>query len=293
VSDDTGTVVRQEEFNPFGARQAGNADGLFEEHFQGLRTDQLVVAGARAYDPEIGTWLARDMIVRDPQRLASDVNLTNTYSFNASNPFRYRDPTGMDPTPQAPSEGVQVFYVAPDDITHTQGAVEWRWSIAGDTQKQEYENAMGKFLKKNHVVTAKAKMWYQQISTFDGVADLKKDGFGSAVFVVHGAENGDAIGTQVVQGLVSNPIHADDFAKEIGGAGWNHITILGCDAVTNQFAPHLAADLSTGGRVTGYAGELLEVLTHTEKSRTPGVLRVTRLWTKQNPPLQSFKTSGP
>jgi len=97
ITDLDGNVVRQEEFAPFGARTAGTADGRFEQHFHGLRSDELIVVGGRAYDPQAGSWLARDSIHRAPASFLKDVRLVNAYAFDFSNPYAYRDANGMWP----------------------------------------------------------------------------------------------------------------------------------------------------------------------------------------------------
>lgn len=97
VTDGNGSIIRQEEFSPYGTRIQGGAQGGFELHFQGVRSDELVVAGGRAYDSRAGMWLARDPLHRDPSSLLSDVRLQNGYSFDFSNPYAYRDANGMFP----------------------------------------------------------------------------------------------------------------------------------------------------------------------------------------------------
>jgi hypothetical protein len=66
VTDDLGTVLRREEFTAFGASKARSQatsvgpTGGWEEGFHGIRADELMVAGGRAYDSERGSWLSRD-----------------------------------------------------------------------------------------------------------------------------------------------------------------------------------------------------------------------------------------
>ena len=58
VSNGSGKILRQEEFKPFGDTLAGDTGtATYEEGFQGLRTDQVVVGGTRAYDSTAGRWL--------------------------------------------------------------------------------------------------------------------------------------------------------------------------------------------------------------------------------------------
>src|SRR5207248_8044796 len=110
-----GNVVRQEEFAPLGSRTAGSGTSSIEEHFHGLRSDELVIAGGRAYDPQLGIWLARDFIHRDPNKLLDDIRLVNGYSFDFSNPYRFRDESGLDP------QDTDVFYVTPKESVEKKG----------------------------------------------------------------------------------------------------------------------------------------------------------------------------
>ncbi|MBP9087744.1 MAG: hypothetical protein KBG15_16615, partial [Kofleriaceae bacterium] len=101
VSNDLGAILRQEEFKPYGkvlaAAQAPSVGptGGWEERFHGIRGDELMVAGGRAYDAERGSWLSRDpLAISKPSAVVGDVRLGAMYGFNNGDPYRFRDPTG-------------------------------------------------------------------------------------------------------------------------------------------------------------------------------------------------------
>ena len=120
VSDDLGNVIRQEEFLPYGARSGGSGAGFFEDHFQGNRTDKLMVAGTRAYDMNGGMWLGRDpLVLGGPYPLVSDARLASMYGFDNANPLRYRDPTGTQAPPSPPPDEAD-----PEETAATEAASE-------------------------------------------------------------------------------------------------------------------------------------------------------------------------
>lgn len=288
VSDDLGKVVRQEEFAPFGARTVGSAIGRFEQHFQSLRHDELVIAGGRAYDPQVGSWLTRDFVHRDPSKLLEDTRLVNGYAFNFSNPYRFRDENGLDP------QDTDVFYVTPKDATDKKGEQEWKWSYAIEQHKQEYEAALGKYLRDEGLIRKDAKTQFHQLDAIRDVSKLATKDFGSVVLLVHGAGNAPKIYVQSpnsAAGTKGDPIKADEFAKLIAGTDYKTITILSCDTVSNKFAPNLAAELPAGGTVSGYKGNLLELKRHFEQSKTtPGWLRLTKVYGDLS--IQKFNTGS-
>lgn len=97
VSDD-GDILRQEDYTPYGATLAASGSDPYEDHFDGLRTDHLLVAGGRAYDSGAGTWLGRDpKSLGDPRTIINFPQNAALFSFNGNNPLRYRDPSGRDP----------------------------------------------------------------------------------------------------------------------------------------------------------------------------------------------------
>jgi YD repeat-containing protein len=98
VSNDVGQVVRQSEFSPFGRLESGTSTGGLEEFFHGLRADEIVTAGTRAYDPGAGVWLTRDkLVLQNPESVLSEPRNAYMYGFNFGNPYRYRDPAGTHP----------------------------------------------------------------------------------------------------------------------------------------------------------------------------------------------------
>jgi RHS repeat-associated protein len=99
VTDSNGDIVRQEEFTPYGARHLTSGSSIFEQGFQGIRTDELLVAGHRVYDPQRGAWMSRDPLRhRSPERFAEDTRLSAQYGFAFADPYKYSDPTGLQPS---------------------------------------------------------------------------------------------------------------------------------------------------------------------------------------------------
>lgn len=115
VSNDLGEVTRQEEFSPYGQRRAGASTGNWTEGFHGLRSDELVVAGGRAYDPKIGLWLSRDKLpLENPLAVIADPRLGVTYGFVYADPYSRRDPSGRQPNhPDRPSPPPENPYEPP------------------------------------------------------------------------------------------------------------------------------------------------------------------------------------
>jgi hypothetical protein len=125
VSDDLGQVVRQQEYSPYGRNESGTPAGTFEEHFHGLRVDELMVAGGRAYDASVGVWLSRDkLVLTNPESIVEHPANAFMYGFNAGNPYVFRDADGQQPVPgfgfdpisQAQREVRQVYAPAIADI---------------------------------------------------------------------------------------------------------------------------------------------------------------------------------
>lgn len=303
VSDQLGTVIRQEEFAPFGTRIAGSGDGAFAQHFHGLRTDELVVTAGRAYDPEMGAWLSRDLVHRDPNQILQNPRLANGYAFTYSNPYTFRDPSGLEPENTTQAADTAVLYIPPPDVVHhrdykdKKGPIEYRWTIQEQAMKAQYEKQLGKFLAANRLVGKGAKVTYAQLTNIRDVANLAGKDTSSLVLVVHGLGDAPVIATQLpnpAAGTRGDAIKADDFARLLSGSGVRSVTILGCDAVSNKFAPNLADVLPAGGTVKAFAGHSLEIRTHTEaKKSMPGVLQLTKVYTKTPLKVNTLKTKGP
>jgi RHS repeat-associated protein len=108
VSNDTGAVLVEESFAPFGARRRGNdwaalptpADRAAfarttHDGFTGhshLDKVGFVHMGGRAYDPDLGRFMSVDSVAHPsrPQTL-------NPYSYVANGPLSETDPSGLDP----------------------------------------------------------------------------------------------------------------------------------------------------------------------------------------------------
>ena len=194
VTDSAATVIRQEEFSPFGTRIAGNADGRFELHYQGLRVDELVVAGGRAYDPRAGRWLARDPLHHDPAKFLDDVRLVNTYALDFSNPYAFRDPSGM-----WPSWGDVTDFVA-DEWNEVKKGASQAW---GDiTYAAE---SVGEFVSDNKRTVAAV-----------GIVALVAltDGLAAPLLTAEGAASTSLLGTSLLEAGVGTAL-----ARQLGTAG--------------------------------------------------------------------------
>jgi RHS repeat-associated protein len=99
VSNELGEVTRQAEFFPYGTAVETSGASRNEEGFHGLRADELVVAGVRAYDPEAGRWLRRDQLlsIDGSGPILGTPSLLDHYGYAFDNPARYRDETGEAP----------------------------------------------------------------------------------------------------------------------------------------------------------------------------------------------------
>jgi len=110
VTDESGQLVEQAEFMPFGEMRAGSSSPPFASNYK--YTDQELDVGtglynydARMYDPIIGRFISPDSVVPDP---ANSQGL-NRYSYTLNNPLRYVDPTGNSlsgPSSASVSSGV-------------------------------------------------------------------------------------------------------------------------------------------------------------------------------------------
>ena len=92
VTDQTGAIVFNADYTPFGTQVGQGGNGSFdEEHgFTGKEYDPdigLYYFNARWYDPEIGRFISEDPECSTP----------NLYSYCANSPLLLTDPTGKDP----------------------------------------------------------------------------------------------------------------------------------------------------------------------------------------------------
>ena len=96
VVNDTGAVVEQHDYYPFGLEMSGRGtvdSPALHERYTGHLWDGetgLLYAGARLLDPAIGRWLGVDP-------LAGDYPSHSPYNYVMGNPLGLIDPTGMAP----------------------------------------------------------------------------------------------------------------------------------------------------------------------------------------------------
>ncbi len=93
VTDETGQVVQQMDYGPYGttARQSGSAKR--PQRFTGQRFDAdtaLYFYQARYYDAQLGRFISPDTLVQAP----SDPQTLNRYAYVRGNPTNRTDPTG-------------------------------------------------------------------------------------------------------------------------------------------------------------------------------------------------------
>lgn len=108
--NERGTVVHADDYFPFGQRMpnrssgdGNDADPTAKPRFTGHELDwetDLVYAGARYYDPELGRWLSVDP-------LADEYPSWSPYNYVMNNPVRLVDPDGAAPS-DCPSCGVRI-----------------------------------------------------------------------------------------------------------------------------------------------------------------------------------------
>jgi RHS repeat-associated protein len=92
--DNTGQNPEWQQYTPYGAPR-GDAPASWPDSngFLGKPTDAgtgLTLVGARAYDPTIGQFLSLDPVLN-----SDDPGTLNGYTYTASNPLTFTDPTGL------------------------------------------------------------------------------------------------------------------------------------------------------------------------------------------------------
>jgi hypothetical protein len=193
----------------------------------------------------------------------------------------------------AQRKGTQVLYVRPTPPKPRKiGKIEYRWSSDTAEGRREYEAALHKHLKNQKIVSGDTV--YEPLSSSADIAKLADKKFANLVLIVHGAHNGPAIGVDLgssAAGTKPDWIMDDKFAKSIAPFGYTHITVLGCDSVSNKFTPNLAKLLPKGSTVTGHKGGDFEITRHfAPNKKVPGQLQLTRVNT--NLQLKTFQTEG-
>jgi hypothetical protein len=188
---------------------------------------------------------------------------------------------GLDDPPAR--AGTLVLYVRPTGVVR--GKLAWSFDAAG---RAEYEKALQAHLAANAVVPAKGTTYEPMTSSAD-IATLASGAFEDLVLIVHGAANGPAIGVDIAGN--GDWLKDDAVARVMGPLGFARITILGCDAVSNRFAPSLARRLPKGAIVVGHRGGGFVINRHFEPSKTArGRAILTRL--SSNFKLKTFKTGS-
>jgi len=106
VLDDKGNVVCTNDYLPYGEERNGDCMNKEGEDYgyTGKEKDEetgLMYYGARYYDPVIGRFTAQDPLVSDPtlkgealQKLLTDPQALNPYTYARNNPVKYVDPNG-------------------------------------------------------------------------------------------------------------------------------------------------------------------------------------------------------
>jgi RHS repeat-associated protein len=96
ATDDTGEVVQQQRYTPFGA--ARNAGGSLDSYLGRDRDVEtgLQLLGARYYAPTIGRFISPDwFVLESPHRPARVPQAFNVYSYAINNPLLFKDPSGL------------------------------------------------------------------------------------------------------------------------------------------------------------------------------------------------------
>jgi hypothetical protein len=189
--------------------------------------------------------------------------------------------------------GTQVLYVRPKDPPpQKKDKTEYRFEIATPDGRKEYEDALAKHLKDKGVLSGTPS--FEPLSSSADIANLASNKFANLVLIVHSAFDAPAIAVDLgdkAAGIKPDWIDEDKFAPMIAPFGFASITILGCDSVSNKFAPNLAKHLPKGSTVTGHAGGEFEIKRHFDfDKKTPGHLQLMYLYS--NLRLKTFPTEG-
>lgn len=157
--------------------------------------------------------------------------------------------------------GTLVLYVRPPGVTRG----KLTWSFDTSDGRREYERALHAHLAAKSIVPAKGAT-YEPLTGSADIATLASDRFDNLVLIVHSAANGPAIGVDL-SGR-GDWIKDDAVATVLDPLGYGKVTILGCDAVSNTFAPSLARRLRKGSTVVGHQGGAFVIARHFEPSKT-------------------------
>jgi hypothetical protein len=175
-------------------------------------------------------------------------------------PERWKQLCGLDDdTPKR--AGTLVLYVRPPDSTNK----KLTWSFGTAEGRGEYEKALHKHLAEEKIVSAEGTAYKPMTSSAD-IARLARDTFENLVLIVHSAANGPAIGVDISSGR-GDWLKDGAIGKVLAPLAYTNVTILGCDAVENKFAPSLATHLPKGSTVLAHQGGDFVIKRHFEKSK--------------------------
>ena len=178
--------------------------------------------------------------------------------------------------------GTLVLYVPPPNTTNKK--LKLTWSFDTSEGRGEYEKALHKHLAAEKIVPAEGTAYKPMTSSAD-IARLARDTFENLVLIVHSASNGPAIGVDL-SGR-GDWLKDDAIGKVLAPLAYTKVTILGCDAVENKFAPSLAARLPKGSTVVAHEGGDFVIDSHFEEKKTRGRLMLTSV--SSNFKLKTFK----
>jgi hypothetical protein len=153
--------------------------------------------------------------------------------------------------------GTLVLYVRPPDAT----GKKLKWSFDTSEGRGEYEKALHAHLVAAKIVPAKGTAYEPMASSAD-IAALARDTFENLVLIVHSAANGPAIGVNISGS--GDWLKDAAIGKVLAPLAYTTVTVLGCDAVDNKFAPSLAARLPKGSTVVGHKGGAYVIRAHYE-----------------------------
>jgi hypothetical protein len=184
-----------------------------------------------------------------------------------------------DDTPKR--AGTLVLYARPPEATNKK---KLTWSFDTSEGRSEYERALHKHLAAEKIVPAKGTAYEPMTSSAD-IARLARDTFENLVLIVHSAADGPTIGVDIHRG---DWLKADAIGKVLAPLAYTRVTILGCDAVENKFAPSLATRLPKNSTVVGHQGGAFVIGRHFEPSkRIRGRMVLTHV--SSNFKLKAFK----
>jgi hypothetical protein len=192
---------------------------------------------------------------------------------------RWSQLCGLDDPPKR--AGTLVLYVRPPDATDG----KLTWSFDTSQGRGEYEKALQKHLAAAKIVPAKGTVYEPMTSSAD-IATLARDTFENLVLIVHSASNGPAIGVNLSGS--GDWLKDDAIGNVLAPLAYTRVTILGCDAVENTFAPSLAARLPKNSTVVGHKGGAFAIGRHfLPNKRIRGQMVLTRV--SSNFKLKAFK----